>query len=44
MSKKIIESNMGGRITAHNIDSGAEFILEFIDEPDTVDDKQIPLF
>jgi signal transduction histidine kinase len=44
MSKKIIEINIGVRITAHNIDSGAEFVLEFIDDPDTLDDKQIPLF
>lgn len=28
LSKTIIEKNMGGRITAHNIDSGAEFRIE----------------
>lgn len=47
MSKKIIESSMGGRITARNADSGAEFILEFTDDPYAgVGDmnKQIPLF
>lgn len=47
MSKKIIENNMGGRITAHNTESGAEFILEFTNDEDAVEDdrnKQIPLF
>jgi signal transduction histidine kinase len=28
ISKKIIESNMGGSLYAHNIESGAEFVIE----------------
>ncbi|QWR76254.1 PAS domain S-box protein [Candidatus Magnetomonas plexicatena] len=39
MSKTIIETNMGGSLTVHNVDGGAEFVISLDVSGDTVGDR-----